>query len=181
MINKRRTVLIYLVCLMLLSCFHVYKRFCLQLLDSLVCFASFIFYIKTINDTSKSLNYFHVLFVCCIKSTLWLNSSWNWLAIWMLWLHMIGGTGLVPIKWYLKQAFEITLHGKCRNLFVIISCLQSYRENKQFLTKSSLKLLAATLDDLRSSSNMAAKNRKTSFPLKFLVNVIELEEGFGRV
>ena len=86
---------------------------------------------------------------------------------------------------------------------LIISCLQSYRENEQFLTKISLLLLVAMLDDLGSSSNMAAKkintfqdskksayfpklklNSITSFPhivFKVLVNFIALEEGFGRI
>ena len=78
-----------------------------------------------------------------------------------------------------------------------------YRVNEQFLRKSSILLLAAMLDDLRSSSNMAARkqntfpdgkkstqflnlklNSITTFPyifLKVLVNVIALEESFGRV
>ena len=44
---------------------------------------------------------------------------------------------------------------------VIISFLQNYGENEQFLSKIWLLLLAAMLDDLGSSSNMAPKKQNT--------------------
>ena len=44
---------------------------------------------------------------------------------------------------------------------LIISCLQSCRENEQILMQSSLLLLATVLDDLSSTSNMAARKQNT--------------------